>query len=276
MAGHWISIDRTETPDASVPLRTDGHWAVDGLVGWWDARPRGGSRVYDAVTAIPSAITGTPDWGMAGSRPRLALSGSGNWIPLRTEHAKRPLPLTLVSCVRQHTRTSWPTAIGNDSWKRSGNITNGVDLEIGTSGELACAIGDGTNGGRRSKISAASAVSLNTIHVLVVVVRGSTDMSLFVDGVDVGGSYSGSGGSLHYSSADGSIGGNASPAVYLDGDWFFGGIWGRELSASEIASLSANPNQIYEPHRMFVPGAAAVAGGNIPIFYHHYAMLRAY
>ena len=33
----------------------------------------------------------------------------------------------------------------------------------------------------------------------------------------------------------------------------------RSLSSSEIAEITANPNIIYEPHKMFVPEIAAVA-----------------
>lgn len=65
-------------------------------------------------------------------------------------------------------------------------------------------------------------------------------------------------------------------SLHFNGKIYWARLWDRDLTDEQIVSLHANPNIVYEPHRMFVPGAAGVGGGTIPIFYHHYAMLRAY
>ena len=68
--------------------------------------------------------------------------------------------------------------------------------------------------------------------------RGPTDMSIYLDGVDVGGSYTGSGGALVQSSDPLVVGRRR---VY--DDWFKGRLdeirlYGRELDPSEVEDLA--------------------------------------
>jgi hypothetical protein len=94
-------------------------------------------------------------------------------------------------------------------------------------------------GGRGSFSSASNTLTAGNWYHVVGIIRGPTDMSIYVNGVDVGGTYSGSANVvLGYSISSGRIGTDPS---FTPGS--FGGIidevgfWNRALSASEVATL---------------------------------------
>ena len=62
---------------------------------------------------------------------------------------------------------------------------------------------------------------------------------------------------------------------YWTGNLYCYAVWDREMSLEQLARLNADPYQILKPAiplTYFVPAAAA-AGGNEPLFYHHQRML---
>ena len=72
---------------------------------------------------------------------------------------------------------------------------SGISLTYTTQGWIETFIGDGYGGGqgqRRSKMSYCS-LSTNTWHTVVAIIRGATDHSVYLDGVELEGDYSGSG-----------------------------------------------------------------------------------
>lgn len=84
----------------------------------------------------------------------------------------------------------------------------GYMLMITPNGNVWLSYGDGMGAGlsnRRTKTGTTSLQINNWYHV-VGVIRGATDMSIFIDGIDDAGTYSGSGGNISYSSASASIG----------------------------------------------------------------------
>jgi hypothetical protein len=86
---------------------------------------------------------------------------------------------------------------------------NGFWLHIeGCTNELAISYGDGGGGGssyRRSKHSTPT-ISANAWKHVAAVVRGATDMSLYIDGTEVAGTYSGTGGAMVHSADPARIG----------------------------------------------------------------------
>lgn len=54
-----IRVDRVSKPPLGTPLRSDGHWSVQGLVGAW-AFNEGAGGLIDAVTQGTSPMLGTP------------------------------------------------------------------------------------------------------------------------------------------------------------------------------------------------------------------------
>jgi len=84
----------------------------------------------------------------------------------------------------------------------------GYMLMITPNGNVWLTYGDGTGAdlnNRRTKTGTTS-LKTNIWYHVVGVIRGATDMSIFINGLDDGGRYSGNGGEVSYSSASASIG----------------------------------------------------------------------
>ena len=90
---------------------------------------------------------------------------------------------------------------------------------------------------------------------MAAVVRGETDMNVYVNGAEDGGSYSGSGGSLTYGNGNASIGTCHYANTYLNGDIDDVRVYERALSPEEIQRLyQAGSNG----HSLALPSMTAV------------------
>ena len=118
-------------------------------------------------------------------------------------------------------------------------------VEVGQAGKVAVSyaggLGNTGSNNRRTKLSEETVVSQKW-YWLTFVVRGTTDMDIYIDCVNAGGSYSGSGSTqIAYSNVPGSIGrkdgdtGGASN--YFHGTIDDVALWDRALSQSEVESL---------------------------------------
>jgi len=120
-------------------------------------------------------------------------------------------------------------------------------------GEVQVSFGGCTGGAteahRRTKISS-SKLTIGTWHYITCVVRGALDMNIYIDCIDAGGTYSGSGSTnLAYSSNSGKIGSepanSISPTSYFWGTMDEFAFWNRALGTFEIERLCvANPLNI--------------------------------
>jgi len=111
----------------------------------------------------------------------------------------------------------------------------GVFFYIDTNGEIFLFYGDGTDNdstGRRSKIS--STLATTSTKTIAASVNGATDMAIYLDGSEAGGSYSGSGGALDPGTPGGSLG-----AVRSAGTNYFGALSIGEVRWSDIIRSAA-------------------------------------
>lgn len=150
------------------------------------------SIVYDALqvngrTALQSSSAGTA-------------AGIMLYTPSPTGWFERSLPIAALARVRVTT-----VAAINPIWSNNyatGGTFKGAFLHIDSSGKLNCGYGDATTStldtGRRYKTGTTVLVP-NTYYDLACVVRSALDMSLYVNGVDDGGAYTGTGTSMAYS-----------------------------------------------------------------------------
>ncbi len=93
-------------------------------------------------------------------------------------------------------------------------------------------------GSRRTKVSSQT-LTPNQWHHVVCIIRSYNDMDIFIDCVNAGGSYSGSGNTqIGYSSAPGrlfsAISQSGNPPMYFDGQLDDVRLWNRELTINEI------------------------------------------
>jgi Concanavalin A-like lectin/glucanases superfamily len=112
---------------------------------------------------------------------------------------------------------------------------SGVWLQV-NNGLLEVAFGDGSGAGastRRSK-KASTALQIDTWYHVAGVIRGAIDMDIYINGVNDGGIYSGSGGNVAFSSANAAIGKNAPWDLFFQGLIDEVAIYDKALSAYEI------------------------------------------
>jgi hypothetical protein len=108
---------------------------------------------------------------------------------------------------------------------------------LNDNGSISIQYGDGTGSApedRRTKWSDPGVVRSGTWVHVALVVRGPTDMSIFVDGVDVGGTYSGSGGAMVQSADPVQFGKNT------------GGHYAGLMDDVRIYDRALTPSEVYE------------------------------
>jgi len=81
-----------------------------------------------------------------------------------------------------------------------------------------------------------TAVPLNTWTHIAAVVRGPTDMSIYINGSDAGGNYGGSGGEMVHSDCPARLGTRES-SRYFQGFIDEAGVFNRALSAADVAAI---------------------------------------
>jgi hypothetical protein len=120
----------------------------------------------------------------------------------------------------------------------------GVAFQVRYTNNLLIGYHDGGAPGPDSRRNKYGTTELNvdTWYHVATVLRGPTDMELYVNGVDDGGSYGGSGGSLAYS-ADGHsfIGGDSGTHHFVYGRLDDVRVYDRALCAEEIQELYLPP-----------------------------------
>ncbi len=154
-----------------------------------------------------------------------------------------PLPLTISFYANFQ-------VLGNTAFANCANpsLYYGVWMGTGVDGKVHLDFGDGgttSSGFRKSKNSTLSA-GAGAWHHYVGVIRSATDMDIYIDCVNAGGVYSGSGGAMTYSAQPARMGYSSVASMpsgfipmtgYLDEI----GFWRRALSPSEVLQLCNNP-----------------------------------
>lgn len=154
------------------------------------------------------------------------------------------LPVTVSFWVKTENLNTQDNTFINTGFEEYKHSGFGVLTNALNTGEVAAYYGDNGGSGpnnRRSKNSATS-LTIGVWHHVTCVIRGATDMDIYIDCENAGGTYSGTGGNIVYGSNAGRIGCKAvtsgSPIP-----WFFNGtldevaIWNRALEEEEILLL---------------------------------------
>jgi uncharacterized repeat protein (TIGR01451 family) len=159
---------------------------------------------------------------------------------------KPPLPISISAWVQLDAPDPLQAIITNNFQE---NVYLGADFNI-SDGKVAINYGDGGAVGpasRRSKIGTTVLQPQQWYHV-VGIIRGSTDMDIYVNATNDGGTYSGTGDALAYNNGPGAIGKNAN-LKYFHGAIDDILVYKRALSADEVFQLfqgggspSAAPN----------------------------------
>jgi len=150
----------------------------------------------------------------------------------------------------------------------------GFWFEVSTAGlvEIAYGSNTGTTGASRRSGVGAIALSAGSMYNVVGVIRGATDMSIYVNGNADSPTYSGTAASYVAGSTAGFIG-----VSYSENTWSYSAetlymvaAWDRVITANEAAWLYERPYAFFEMPRRYWVGPAVVGGLSIPIAQYHY------
>jgi hypothetical protein len=236
-----IGVNSAEAATVNVTSPTS---LTTGLVGWWtmdgpnmltNVKDSSGNNNNGAMINFTSTSTAVVP-GKIGQG--LYFDGVNDYVTIANSSVLKPsLPLTISAWMRVPSYGTISAEIDGD------NSTNyyGYSLGINASGLAYVQFGDGLGSGsqnRRSKVPSTT-LSLNRWYHVVGVIRGATDMDVYIDAVDAGGTYSGTGGTMAYGSGPTDIGRHLpggvtfySKALYDDVR-----IYNRALSATEVKQL---------------------------------------
>jgi hypothetical protein len=139
-----------------------------------------------------------------------------------------------------------PTSLNSHNFLFSTSPVNGVragcTFNIQTSGLMTINYGDnvGTGPGNRRTKQTNPIFTTGSWYHIVGVFRGPQDMDIYVNGVLVSGSYSGTGGALAYANVAGSIGRANTNSEYAWGAIDDFAIYNKALDSCEVQNLYGN------------------------------------
>ena len=211
-----------------------------GLVGYWSFNEGTSTIAHDySGHGNNGTLEGStlPQWVPGKFGDALSFDGSTSYVDLGNNSAiKVPLPITVSAWVKLSNLATYYNVLATDGGP---NLYAGVNMLVDTGGAIEIDYGDDGSGnsGNRRTINSTATITANQWYHIVGVIRGPTDMSIYIDGVDAGGSYSGSGGALAYTSNSGEINGDYWENTFLPGDIDEVRIYDRALTATEVAGL---------------------------------------
>ncbi len=180
----------------------------------------------------------------------LEFDGQDDYVNMGNDSSLKPnLPVTLSAWIKLDELNRFNWIISTDD--RTSRYY-GIWFYVADYNRLNLGYGDGgikTSSHRRTKVGTTELLTDEWYHV-VAVIRGPADMGIYINGIDDSGTYSGTGGSLTYSSGDVYLGTSNDNNLYrLDGLIDDVCIFDRALSAEEVADLmyfgaSPEPNLV--------------------------------
>jgi hypothetical protein len=220
---------------SSIPAIAQDAVGIPGLVGYW---PFNGNATDESANnndgTVHGAVLIEDRFGKEASAYRF--DGVNDYIDCGDGLNDLIVPFTVTAWVRLYTAAAGSNIIRTDA----GGARHYGIIFAGGGSTTQMNFGDGTcccSSGRRTK-NGSSATSSEWRH-LVGVVRGPGDMSLYVDGVDIGGTYDGTGGAMSHSSNPIVIGANPSgcAASFSTRDIDEVRIYNRALTSAEVLRL---------------------------------------
>ncbi len=162
----------------------------------------------------------------------IRFNGQRQYIQIQHDSALEvKLPITLMCWFYLKQQNVQAVLMGTNL---GSGVYSGANLQI-NNGLIELKYGDGGGkglGNRRSKVASISVQETQRWYYVVGVIRGPQDMSIYIDGIDVGGTYSGTGGDIYYSPSGYPLIGSSSFNGKMDDVQ----IYSRALTAKEIRS----------------------------------------
>jgi hypothetical protein len=236
------------------------HPLAQGLLGYWLLPQKGlfGTELVtgQAFTYLGATVptqTDTP-YGTAMKMNANGTTSTNFWDLSQMTNQNRYTPQLPVSIfvLGLFDVSTFQTVFCNDNGANSAALS-GIGLYQQTNKILAL-FGDGVFSSFRQKQTASLGMNATTFYALACSMRAATDMSLYLNGIDQGGSYSGSGGALAYGGTHVGIGmpnfnfnssSNSTNAVVL-----LCCLWNRSLSDAEHLQMALDPYHVVARQRL--------------------------
>lgn len=236
-----------------------GFASADSLVAHWTFDEGAGSTAYDSAGSNDGTVVGAT-WTTGKIGGALEFDGVNDYINMGNDNSLKPdLPVSITAWVKLDVQGHTHLIVGLDDRTTA---YYGIWFAVGSSNKLSISYGDGgikTISSRRTKKGTTELLPGIWYHVATVV-KGATDMDLYINGVDDGGAYEGTGGTLAYS-ADGDVyvGVLTGDNSYYDGLIDDVRIYDYALDADEIAELYQPASCEPVAHWTFDEGAGPIA-----------------
>lgn len=158
---------------------------------------------------------------------------------------EQSLPISLMAWTKFDAVGSAQGVVTNDQTSHVNQ--SGVNLTISSGAILVASFQDNTacaSTSRRTK-TGTTAITTGTWHHLVAIHRGAEDQDLYLNGVDDGGTYSGTGGAVAYRAESGAIGKIADCPLatdsFTDGKIAYAMLFDKSLTAQEVSQTMFAP-----------------------------------
>ena len=220
---------------------------AEGALGYWGFDEGTGTTTADATgNAFTGTLVNGPAWGAGISGDALSFNGTNNYVNLNNATDVNPLkptalPITVGAWVYLNSTSGNQRIFSADNTDDT-SVIAGYDFAL-NAGMLECDYGDA--GGsysthRRTKIGTTT-LATGKWYYLACVIAGPTNMHLYINGVDDGGTYGGTGGPMAYTAASSKI-------ATSDTTYFFDG----KLDEVSVCNIVLSPFEL---------GAAETVGG---------------
>lgn len=182
------------------------------LVSWWPLMEGGGTTARDVRGINHGTLTAMEagDWITSPIRGGLVFGGTDELVDLGADSSLKPaaLPISIAAWVSAPSTAVAKEVFSNDQGSTVPNtFHSGVTISLNSDNTVFTGYGDntGTAAGDRRNKSSTTAVAADTWAHIVGIIRGATDMTIYVNAVDGGGTYSGTGAALAYSGRIGAL-----------------------------------------------------------------------
>jgi len=212
------------------------------LIGYWSFDEGSGIIVYDGSDFNNDGTIFGASWTTGFDDNALSFDGN-DYIDVGNDVSLKPdLPITISAWIKIDDTHSGGQVFTNGRWDYPLDYY-GMSLNVGEDRFLGVAYGDGDTGpeGRRSKCGT-TILEFDTWYHVVGIIKGPTDMDIYINGINDGGTYSGTGGDIAYSDGSSYIGQDGSFENFFSGIIDEVKIFNGVLTENEIQELYLNPD----------------------------------
>ncbi len=238
-----VQVYNTALTDTKIELLAYG-----GL-GSWAFSEGAGTTTADATgNGFTGTLVNGPTWTTGKVGNALSFNGTDSYVNMNNTSATSPLkpslPITVGAWVKLNSTSGVQRIIsGDNSDNTETSVIAGYDLSV-VSGNLVAEFGDaqGPFSTHRQSKSGTTVLATGTWYYLSAVIEGASNIHLYVNGVDDGGAYSGTGGTMAYTDASSKIG-TSGTSNFLNGTVEDVCVYNYAFSPAQISVLySAQPS----------------------------------